>query len=87
LVEALASYPGYADSVGRIRAWVARFRANESGASVIEHGLLACIFSLVIVYAVASGLTPLKVYQRIAWMLEADSVDHGSARKPAPRDR
>jgi hypothetical protein len=54
---------------------------------VIEHGVLACIFSLVIVYAVASGLTPLKVYQRIAWILEAGSVDHGTARTAAPPDR
>jgi Flp pilus assembly pilin Flp len=54
------------DPVGRDRLSAGSFFRNESGATSIEHGLLACIFSLVIVYAVASGFTPKAVYGRIS---------------------
>jgi len=62
---------------------MARYGANEDGASVIEHGLLACIFSLVIVYAVASGWTAGKIYQRIALMTEMLTGDEDTG-KAAP---
>jgi Flp pilus assembly pilin Flp len=44
--------------VGRKSAF-RRFGNDESGSAVIEHGLLACIFALVLVFAVAQGATPL----------------------------
>jgi Flp pilus assembly pilin Flp len=54
------------DPVGRDRFSAGCFGRDESGASSIEHGLLACIFALVIVYAVAIGFTPGTVYDRIS---------------------
>jgi Flp pilus assembly pilin Flp len=54
--------------VGRDRISAGRFFRDESGATSIEHALLACIFALVIVYAVATGLSPAAVYGRIASM-------------------
>jgi Flp pilus assembly pilin Flp len=54
--------------VGRERFFVRRFLRDESGASSIEHALLACIFALVVVYAVASGVSPAAVYEKVAAM-------------------
>jgi Flp pilus assembly pilin Flp len=54
--------------VGRDRFSASHFLRDESGASSIEHALLACIFALVIVYAVASGLSPATIYGRVASM-------------------
>lgn len=42
------------------------FWSNESGATVIEHGILSCVVALVIVAAVASGLSPRAMLERIA---------------------
>jgi Flp pilus assembly pilin Flp len=55
--------------VGRDRLSAGRLFRNESGATSIEHGLLACIFALVIVYAVASGFSPKTIYGRISGAL------------------
>jgi Flp pilus assembly pilin Flp len=42
------------------------FWSNESGATVVEHAILSCVVALVIVAAVASGLTPSAMLQRAA---------------------
>jgi Flp pilus assembly pilin Flp len=54
--------------VERDRISASNFFRNESGATSIEHALLACVFALVIVYAVATGLSPVTIYGRIASM-------------------
>ena len=72
--------------MGRVLASIRRFCANEGGASVIEHGLLACVFALVIVYAAARGVTPTAIYERVAQMTGVLSIDPETARTPAPID-
>jgi Flp pilus assembly pilin Flp len=69
------------DPVGRDRFSAGRFGRDESGASSIEHGLLACIFALVIVYAVAIGFTPGAVYDRISSSITGVFFD---AQEPVP---
>ena len=72
--------------VGRVRFWVRRFCANEGGASVIQHGLLACVFALVIVYAAARGVSPTTIYERVARITGVLSIDPEAARTLRPEE-
>jgi len=55
-----------------LRKAIGRFRANESGANVVEYAVLSCIISVVVVSFAGSGLSLTDALNKIAHLFGAD---------------
>jgi Flp pilus assembly pilin Flp len=44
---------------------------NESGATIVEHAIMACAVALVVVALVASDLTPSRAFQGVGYIAES----------------
>jgi Flp pilus assembly pilin Flp len=55
-----------------VKGGARRLWSDESGATVIEHGILICVIALVIVTLVGSGLSPSMFLRSVSYL--ADSV-------------
>jgi hypothetical protein len=61
--------------VGRVRGLLTRFGGDHSGASAVEHALLACVVALVVVFAVAKGFSPRNFMVILQAIAESDERD------------
>ena len=66
---------------------LSRLWSNESGATVVEHAILACAVALVIVTFVGSGLSPRVMVRSAAYIADAlltgDDEDGSTVSDPA----
>ena len=61
--------------MGRVRGLLTRFCGDHSGASAVEHALLACVVALVIVFAVAKEFSPRNFVAILQAIAESDEDD------------
>ena len=67
---------GTASLLGPLR----RLSSDESGATVVEHAILACVIALVIVSLVGSGLTPRSALRSAVYLADTMLTGDGEAR-------
>jgi Flp pilus assembly pilin Flp len=60
------------------------FWSNESGAAVIERAILACVVALVILRLIDSGLSPVELVRRAAFLAEVLVTDEELGQTPFP---
>lgn len=81
-MEGPGSRCGEAPLIGPVR----RFWLNESGATIVEHAIMACAAALVAVALVASDLTPSRALHGVGYIADTlfSGEDLGGPPTPKP---